>query len=178
MLSCRDTNLHLKTENVHTLLLVDLELDIQVHSHDDQIASYVNRAHNIQHIRVIESNLLAGLHHESTPLLLAMILPCDCFNVATHRMMTMLVTCGLNPLKPAILRVGAPQSLKSSMYAGGEKKICRVSTATGELMYVEAAVEEKIADGGRKTWWKWWNRGLDAERCSDRKIWGALLLTR
>lgn len=45
-----------------TILLVDLLLDIEVDASDDDVGDYVERAHAVQHIRVIKRNLLRDLH--------------------------------------------------------------------------------------------------------------------
>lgn len=47
----------------HTLLLVDLNLDVDVDSGNDQIASDVKRTNAVEDIRVFEGNALRHLHH-------------------------------------------------------------------------------------------------------------------
>jgi hypothetical protein len=47
----------------HTLLLVDLHLDVEVDAGNDQVADHVEGAHAVQDVRVLEGHLLAGLHH-------------------------------------------------------------------------------------------------------------------
>jgi hypothetical protein len=45
-----------------TILFVDLLLDIEVNAGDDDVGDDVERAHAVQHIRVIKRNLLRDLH--------------------------------------------------------------------------------------------------------------------
>jgi hypothetical protein len=51
---------------VHTILLVDLLLDVEVDTGDDYVGDDVERAHAVQDIRVIERNLLGDLHKPPT----------------------------------------------------------------------------------------------------------------
>ena len=47
----------------HTLLLVDLNLDVDVDGGNDQIASDVKRTNAVEDIRVFEGDALRYLHH-------------------------------------------------------------------------------------------------------------------
>lgn len=47
----------------HTLLLVDLRLDVQVHHGDDHIGRNVQSADNVEDIWVLKIDLLGDLHH-------------------------------------------------------------------------------------------------------------------
>ena len=46
-----------------TLLLVDLQLDVEVDAGDEHVADDVESAHSVKDGRVVEGNLLADLHH-------------------------------------------------------------------------------------------------------------------
>jgi hypothetical protein len=46
-----------------TLLLVDLELDVEVDASDEHIADDVESAYSVKDGRVVEGDLLADLHH-------------------------------------------------------------------------------------------------------------------
>jgi hypothetical protein len=46
-----------------TLLLVDLELDVEVDTGDDEVAGDVNGANNVEHVLIFEGDLLGDLHH-------------------------------------------------------------------------------------------------------------------
>jgi len=46
-----------------TLLLVDLQLDVEVDAGDEHVADDVESAHGVKDGRVVEGDLLADLHH-------------------------------------------------------------------------------------------------------------------
>lgn len=46
-----------------TLLLVDLELDVEVKTGDNEVAANVDGANNIEHVLIFERDLLGDLHH-------------------------------------------------------------------------------------------------------------------
>lgn len=48
---------------VHTLLLVDLDLDVVVDAHNDQIAQNVEPTDAVKDIWVLEGHPLGDLHH-------------------------------------------------------------------------------------------------------------------
>lgn len=49
---------------VHTPLLVDLHLGVEVDAGDQQVANDVEGAHAHEDVRVVEGDLLADLHHD------------------------------------------------------------------------------------------------------------------
>lgn len=49
---------------MHTPLLVDLHLGVEVDAGDEQIANDVESAHAHEDVRVFEGDLLADLHHD------------------------------------------------------------------------------------------------------------------
>lgn len=51
------------TRFLRTLLLVDLELDVEVDAGDEHVADDVESAHGVKDGRVLEGDLLADLHH-------------------------------------------------------------------------------------------------------------------
>lgn len=52
-----------RRKEVHTSLLVDLELDEEVDRGDEDVADDVEGAHAVEDVRVLEGDLLADLHH-------------------------------------------------------------------------------------------------------------------
>ena len=48
---------------VHTLLLVDLQLDVDIEGGNDQVASDIEGTDAIENIGVVEGNALRHLHH-------------------------------------------------------------------------------------------------------------------
>ena len=49
---------------MHTPLLVDLHLGVEVDAGDEQVADDVERAHAHEDVGVLEGDLLADLHHD------------------------------------------------------------------------------------------------------------------
>lgn len=47
----------------HTLLLVDLRLDVKVHHGDDHVGENVDSTDNVEDIWVLKIDLLGDLHH-------------------------------------------------------------------------------------------------------------------
>lgn len=50
-------------EIVLTLLLVDLELDVEVDGGDNDVAANVDGANKVEHILIFEGDPLGDLHH-------------------------------------------------------------------------------------------------------------------